>query len=79
MFDKELAFFIDHQAELVSKFGGRVLLLKDAAVVGDFASPLEAYLAGQKKYAPGTFMVQPCEPGPAAYTVTLSSSHEVVG
>jgi hypothetical protein len=76
MFDKELAFFIDNQAELVSKFGGRVLLLKDASVVGDFETPLEAYLAGQKKYALGTFMIQPCEPGPAAYTVTLSS-HEV--
>jgi hypothetical protein len=73
MFDKELAFFIDNQAELVSKYGGQVLLLKDAAVAGVFTSPLEAYVAGQKRYDAGTFMIQPCEPGPSAYTVTLSS------
>ena len=78
MFDKELDFFIDNQAELVSKFGGRVLLLKDASVAGVFDTPLEAYLAGQKQYEPGTFMIQHCEPGPSAYTVTLSSSHEVI-
>jgi hypothetical protein len=78
MFDKELAFFIDNQADLVSKFRGRVLLLRNASVAGVFDSPLEAYLVGQTQYALGTFMIQPCEPGPAAYTVTLSS-HGVFG
>ena len=78
MFDKELSFFIDHQAELVTKYGGKVLLLKGAAVAGVYNSPLEAYLDGQRKYAAGTFMIQPCEPGPAAYTVTIGSS-EVFG
>ncbi len=78
MFDKELNFFIKNQNDLVSKYSGKTLLLREENVAGVFDSPLEAYLAGQQKYAPGTFMIQPCEPGPAAYTVTLSS-HEVIG
>ena len=78
MFEKELAFFIDNQSELVSRYRGRVLLLKDATIAGVYDSPIDAYVAGQEKYEIGTFMIQPCEPGPSAYTVTLSS-HEVFG
>lgn len=74
MFERELAFFIENQDELVAKYGGQVLLLKDASVAGVFDSPLSAYVAGQEKYELGSFMIQPCEPGPAAYTVTIASS-----
>jgi hypothetical protein len=73
MFDRELRYFIDHQDELVAQFRGKTLVLRGESVDGAFASPLEAYLAAQKKYPAGTFMIQPCEPGPSAYTVTLSS------
>lgn len=78
MFERELSYFIDNQAELVAKYGGMVLLLKGAAIAGVYNSPLEAYVDGQRKHAPGSFMIQPCEPGPAAYTVTIASS-EVFG
>ena len=75
MFEKELAFFIAHQAELVTKYKNRVLVIKDSKVLGDFANPLEAYQEAAKTNAPGSFMIQPCVPGPAAYTVTITSSH----
>jgi len=73
MFEKELDFFIDHQAELVSKYRGQILLLKDAAVVGAYPTPLAAEAAAQVRFESGTYMLQPCEPGPGAYTVTVSS------
>lgn len=72
-FNEELDFFIDHQDELVRQHGGKVLVLKGRAVVGVHKTALEAYLEAQKKYKLGTFMIQPCEPGTDAYTVTISS------
>jgi hypothetical protein len=73
MFEKELAFFIQNQEELVSRFGGQFLILRDSEVAGVYPSPIEAYVAALKQFKPGTFMIQPCMPGPSAYTVTISS------
>ena len=42
-------------------------------VEGAYESPLDAYLSAQERFPVGTFMIQPCEPGPMAYTVTISS------
>jgi hypothetical protein len=36
-------------------------------------SPLTAYLNAQEKYEVGTFMIQPCIPGPSAYTVSIAT------
>ncbi len=73
MFERELKYFIAHQQELVAQHAGKTLVIRGDGVDGVYGSPLEAYLDAQKKYAPGTFMIQPCEPGPSAYTVTLST------
>ena len=73
MLETELNFFIAHQDELVGKYLGKVLVIKGAEVVGVYDTPLKAYLSAKKEYAPGTFMVQPCIPGPDAYTVTVTS------
>jgi hypothetical protein len=73
MLEAELEYFKTHQAELVEKYGGRVLVLRDHEVVHVAATPLEAYLAAKARFEPGTFMIQPCDPGPEAYTVTIAS------
>jgi hypothetical protein len=75
MFEKELAFFIAHQDELVAKFRGTALVIRGDEVVGAYPSALAAYLAAEKRFRVGTFMIQPCEPGPGAYTVTINSFH----
>ena len=72
MFERELAFFIAHQDELVDKHRGRTLVIRDQAVVGVYDSALEAYLKAQAQHPLGTFMIQPCTPGPEAYTVRIS-------
>ncbi|MBI2836678.1 MAG: hypothetical protein HYX75_00045 [Acidobacteria bacterium] len=72
-FDEELGFFIEHQEELVSQYRGKILVLVGPKVVGVHNTVLDAYLEAQKEYELGTFMIQPCEPGPDAYTVTITS------
>ena len=74
MFEKELAFFIENQDDLVERLEGRVLVIRGNQVVSDFPTTLEAYLYARGEYEPGTFMIQPCEPGIEAYTVTINSS-----
>jgi hypothetical protein len=73
MFDTELKYFIAHQDELVSAHRGQTLVIRGEEIVGAYASPLEAYQTAREKFEPGTFMIQPCEPGPNAYTVTINS------
>ncbi|MEQ1572755.1 MAG: hypothetical protein ABL993_00780 [Vicinamibacterales bacterium] len=69
--DTELKYFIAHQDELVARHRAKVLVIRGEEVAGVYGSTLEAYLEAQKQFAPGTCMIQPCEPGPEAYTVTI--------
>jgi hypothetical protein len=71
MFETELDFFITNQDQLVERYKDKVLVIKGAEIIGIYSTALEAYLESQKKHAVGTFMIQPCTPGPDAYTVTL--------
>ena len=77
MFETELDYFVKNQTELVAQYQGKVLLLKGAAVVGAYNSALEAYEEALKQFKPGTFMLQPCEPGTGAFTVTIAPSFVV--
>ncbi len=72
MFEQELQYFIDNQAELVRRFNDKTLVIRQQAVVGVYDTPFEAYLDAISKYEPGSFMIQKCEPGEDAYTATLS-------
>lgn len=74
MFDTEMEYFLDHQEELVEKYGGRILVLRGTSVQGDFPSLLEAYLFAKERFDAGTYMIQPCVPGRDAYTVSVSAS-----
>ena len=78
MFQEELEFFIANQADLVDKYRGKVLVLRGSSVMGVYDSTLEAYLRGQEQCGPGAFMLQPCEPGPDAYSVNVSSTELVL-
>ena len=71
MFETELAFFIANQATLVATHPNKVLVIRGNEVAGAYGSPLEAWTEAQKRFALGTFMIQPCTPGPEAYTVTI--------
>jgi len=79
MFDLELAYFIAHQDELVAKYPGKTLVLHGEQVRGVYDTPLDAYVEASKQFKPGTFMIQPCQPGAEAYTVTVNSSATLGG
>lgn len=73
MFEKELAFFKDHQEELVKNLNGRSLVIRGDKIEADFDNPLQAYLFAQERFEAGTYMIQEVVPGPDAYTVTIST------
>ena len=77
MFQEEFEFFIKNQVGLVKKYSGKVLVLRGSAVDSVHNTPLEAYLAASEKFEEGTFMIQPCLPGPDAYTVSISAANSI--
>jgi hypothetical protein len=71
---KEFDYYLGHQEELVAKFRGRVVAIKDQKVIGDYESDLAAVAAVQKLgHKLGSFLVQKVEPGSAGYTQTFHS------
>jgi hypothetical protein len=57
-FEKELKFYIDNQRELVEKYDGKVIIIKNQTVVGIFGTTSEAYNFGVEKYGLGNFAIQ---------------------
>ncbi|MES2388683.1 MAG: hypothetical protein V4543_11835 [Bacteroidota bacterium] len=65
---KEFHYYLDNQEELVKIYNGRVLVIRDEKVQGDFANNMDAAEWGEAHFVPGTFLIQLCTPGPDAYT-----------
>lgn len=71
---KEFDYFLKHHDELVRKYLGRVIVIKDQQIIGDYASELEAISSSQQAgHKLGTFLVQKVEEGEGAYTQTFHS------
>ena len=70
---KEFDYYIAHQAELVSQYRGKFLVIKDQKVIGTHDDQATAVLETQKSHQLGTFLVQQAVPGTAAYTQTFYS------
>nr|WP_214692588.1 hypothetical protein [Variovorax paradoxus] len=67
-------YYLDHQKELVEKYNGRVVVIMDLQVIGDYADQISAVEASEARgLERGTFLVQKVEPGTAAYTQTFHS------
>lgn len=71
--EKEFKYFLENQNNLLVQYEGKVLIIKDEAVVGTSDTPLSAYLKACEKYPKGTFLIQNCTAGVEAFTVTISS------
>ena len=70
---REFKYYLDHQAEMVAKYDGRVIVLKDRRVIGDYATEAEAVVATRKEHPMGTFLVQRVSQGTEAYTQKFRS------
>ena len=73
MLENQFKYYLAHQAELVEKFNGRFLIIKDEMVKGDFKSQADAYEAALSQFEAGTFIIQHCTQGSEGYTNTFHS------
>jgi len=71
--EKEFEYYIGHQDELVEKYKGKFVVIKDCRVIGAYDSQIEAVQESIKTHPMGTFLVQKCEPGKESYTQTFHS------
>lgn len=70
---KQFDYYVANQDALVEKYRGRFVVIVGEAVVGDFATEMEAYTFATQRYEPGTFMLQHVLPGEENYTQTFHS------
>lgn len=71
--EKEFKYYVDHQEELVQKYNGKYIVIKDNNVIGDYDDEMKAIEETSKKYELGTFLVKKCEAGKSSYTQTYCS------
>lgn len=70
---KEFQYYLDHQADLVKKYNGMFIVVKNCQIVGSYKTEAEAIEDSMKTMELGTFLVQKCEPGKKSYTQTYHS------
>ncbi len=68
--DREFDYYLTHQKELVEKYNGKFIVIRDQQVIGAYDSELDAIQTTAEQYEMGTFLVQKCEPGSESYTQT---------
>jgi hypothetical protein len=69
----EFQYYLDHQAELVGKYSGKFIVIKNQQVIGAFDTEDQAIGETSKTHELGTFLVQKCELGDQSYTQTFHS------
>ena len=71
--EKDFKFYLEHQDEMVEKYDGKFIVIKDGIVLGDYDDELNAVTETRKAHELGTFLVQRVSPGSAAYSQTFHS------
>lgn len=71
--EQEFKYYRDHQEELVAKYNGKFVVIKDLKVIAAYDIELDAIRETAKRFELGTFLVQKCEPGKSGYTQTFHS------
>jgi len=71
--NRQFEYFLSHRAELLERYNGRVVVIHDQEVEGDFDSEIEALKAASKKFEDGTFLVQRIAPESDSFTQTFHS------
>lgn len=70
---KALDFYKDHQNELVSKYNGKTLILRDDVILDVKDSFADAYNHSIEAYGIGNFSLQEVSPGDASYTAFIAT------
>ena len=70
---KEFEWFLENRIALLEEYAGKVLVIKEHAVIGVFDSEMEALQIMTKYHQIGTFLMQKCDPSKESYTQTFHS------
>ena len=70
---KEFEYYLSHQPEMVEKYDGKFIAIKDGCVLGEYDDELTAIAETRKEHRLGTFLIQLVSPGNAAYSQTFHS------
>jgi hypothetical protein len=73
LLEQEFEYFLSHQTELVERYEGKVIVIKNGSVLGAFDNHAEAVREISKIHPLGTFLVQKCDAGTEAYKQTFHS------
>lgn len=73
MLEKEFAYYLKNQDELVKKYAGKFLVIVGEEVIGSYDSHEAALFEALKEHELGTFLIQKCTEGDGAYTQTFHS------
>ncbi len=70
---EEFDFYRAHQDDMVAKYDGKVVAIKDCKVLGAYDSYLDALENTSEQHEVGTFLLQRVSEGDADYTATFRS------
>jgi Family of unknown function (DUF5678) len=73
MLEKEFKYYLDHQDELVKKYNGKFLVIKNQTIIDAYDTKQDAYDNATSKFELGTFLIQECLPGQQSHTQTFHS------
>jgi hypothetical protein len=77
--EKAFDYYKRHQAELVSKYAGRFIVIVNDEVIGSYETEADAITSALKEYRLGDFLVQPVGSGEQNITQTFHSRVAVHG
>ena len=66
-------YFLEHHGELVDRYNGKVVAIKEGRVLGAYDTEHEAVVETMKNEPIETFIVQRVTPGEEAYTVHVNA------
>lgn len=62
MLEKEYKYYLDNKKELLKKYKGKFVVIKNNDIIGTFNSFSDAYHNTIKDHELGTFMIHQCLP-----------------
>lgn len=71
--EKEFEFYKKNQENLIEKYEGQFVVVKDEEVKGAYSTEIEAYQEAQKSFELGSFLIQKVEKGESNYSQTFYS------
>ena len=69
MLSKEYKYFNDNKIELLEKYYGKFIVIKDCKVIGSYSSLEKAIVVTTIDHKIGTFLIQECLPNGMVFSV----------